>query len=157
MDTFLKNDPDAAAALKKVGFTYEKGQFYAVDPNSGKVLEGHAAIDAVKTDKHVLSLIIQLLETPEHAKIFADAEWSELQKHAGAVPPDVVKTWPKDVIVMVAHFIHWASATGWPSYAKVGPDIAALCAHRRQTWRFRPEGPRAQRRQDYRRGCRHRS
>src|SRR6266567_5899789 len=118
MNEFLKNDPEAAEALKKVGFTCQDGKFLAVDPTTGKVLEGDAAIDSIKADPHVLSRLIEVLENPEHAKKFANAEWASIRGAAGAVPKPVLDSWDQNTIVMTAHFVHWCG-TGWSTWVSI--------------------------------------
>jgi hypothetical protein len=132
LEDFLKNDPEAAKALGEIGFSCLGGTFYAVNPDTGEVVKGYRAIDMIAKDKKALSRVIAVLENPDHAKNFAQAEWNFLKGKAAAVPDDVLKSWPRDNIILAAHFVHGTSL-GWGVWQRIGPNVAALlrrCAMR---------------------------
>ncbi len=123
MEILFAGDADLRNQLMDAGFTYEGGQWLAVNTNTQQIEEGDKALKLIRTDKKVLSLLIQLGEAPEHRQNVVNAEVGTVLQNAGAVP-SWAYSWSNAAIRFTAHCVHWGSA--WSSYSSTGGDIKSI-------------------------------
>jgi hypothetical protein len=130
MTAFFALDPAARQELMEAGFTYSQGKWLFVDVDRGHVLEGLDALEAFRSDRRFVSLVIHLVEDAEHQQHFVDAQWQVLSSGHGAgnVPQAVRDAWPSrwttESVRFAAHCVHWGYS--WSELAAAGPDIKAL-------------------------------
>jgi hypothetical protein len=72
MTAFFTLDPAARQELMEAGFTYSQNKWLFVDVNRGHVLEGLEALEAFRSDRRFVSLLIHLVEDLEHQQHFVD-------------------------------------------------------------------------------------
>ena len=121
----FQRDPAVRDILLDGGFTYRSGTWLAVDTASGTVKEGQAALELIRFDKEVLSLLIQVGEDPAHSQNIVNAEADTVARHAGAVPDSVLdQNWSDESIAFAAHCVHWGS--NWSAFAGTGGSIPKM-------------------------------
>jgi hypothetical protein len=129
MTAFFTLDPSARQELMEAGFTYSQNKWLFVDVNRGHVLEGLEALEAFRSDRRFVSLLIHLAEDPEHQQHLVDAQWQVLsERGAGNVPQAVRDAWPDrwtmESVRFAAHCVHWGYS--WDVLAAVGPDLKRM-------------------------------
>ena len=119
MDNLAKSAPDVLAALKTAGVIYQNGTWFVVDTDAQTVKAGAAALDVLSKDIGLIRTFLDTANDPVMRRQWMEAEWQALRGASGAaaVPDQVVKNWPVELIVFVAHCVHWGGGTwkGWDS------------------------------------------
>ncbi|MBB5867924.1 hypothetical protein F4553_001303 [Allocatelliglobosispora scoriae] len=122
MDNLAKAGSEVLVPLRNAGLIFEKGTWYVVDTEAQAVRSGKPALELLSKD---VGLIQTFLDTAGDAKMrrqWMDAEWKAMQGAGGAaaVPPEVVENWPVELIVFVAHCVHWGGPT-WKEWKSATP------------------------------------
>ncbi len=125
MGYLFQRDPSVRDILLDAGFTFRSGQWLAVNTSTGLVEVGPGALELVRFDKKILSLLIEIGEDPAHKQNVVDAEWDTVAHHAGGVPQAVVdQNWSDEAIAFAAHCVHWGSS--WSSFVGTGGNITSM-------------------------------
>jgi len=122
MDNLAKSGAEVLAVLKNAGLIYEDNTWYVVDPDAQTVKQGAAALDVLSKDVGLISTFLDTAGDPAMRHQWMEAEWQAMrgQSGAAAVPDQVVKNWPVELIVFVAHCVHWGGTT-WKDWDSATP------------------------------------
>lgn len=122
MDNLAKSGSDVLVPLRNAGLIYENNTWYVVDPDSRTVKSGAAALEILSKDVGLISTFLDTAGDPAMRRQWMEAEWQAMGASGGAaaVPERVVKNWPVDLIVFVAHCVHWGGPT-WKDWDSPTP------------------------------------
>lgn len=123
MDNLAKSDSTVLAQLRNAGLVYEKNTWYVVDPDTQSVKRGPAALEVLSKDVGLISTFLDTAGDPAMRRSWMEAEWQAMGGPGGAaaVPPQVVQKWPVELIVFVAHCVHWAPKVSWKHWDTPDP------------------------------------
>ncbi|QEO13623.1 hypothetical protein FLP10_03690 [Agromyces intestinalis] len=122
MDNLAKAGADALVPLKAAGLVYQNGTWFVVDPATRTVRSGREALDLLSQDRGLIGTFLDTAGDTRMRKQWMDAEWQAMMGGSGAaaVPKRVVENWPIDLIVFVAHCVHWGGRT-WKQWESDDP------------------------------------
>lgn len=122
MDNLAKSGPEVLAVLKNAGLIYQQNTWYVVDSGAQTVKSGAAALEVLSKDTGLISTFLDTAGDPAMRRQWMEAEWQAIsgQGGAAAVPDQVVKNWPIELIVFVAHCVHWGGPT-WKDWDNATP------------------------------------
>ncbi|HEY0637960.1 MAG TPA: hypothetical protein VGD67_09960 [Pseudonocardiaceae bacterium] len=122
MDNLAKAGANALAPLRAAGLVHRNNTWYVVDPDARTVESGKKALDVLSRDVGLVSTFLDTAGDPAMRKEWMDAEWQAMRTGSGAaaVPDVVVQNWPIELIVFVAHCVHWGGRT-WQNWADETP------------------------------------
>jgi len=129
MTNFFAKDPAAEEMLLAAGLALTKEKkWLMLNTDTGLVEEGGNALNLLRFNTDLLSLLVTIQESPEHEQKFVDAQWALMSKYAAALPDVVVKGWKdkKPSIALAAHCIWWRSARNWNHYQATGGDVKKI-------------------------------
>lgn len=86
---------------------------------------GKEALNLLSQDVGLISTFLDTAGDAKMRKQWMDAEWKAMQGAGGAaaVPDQVVKNWPVDLIVFVAHCVHWGGRTWMDWNSETPPSV----------------------------------
>ena len=122
MNNLAKAGADVLVPLRAAGLIYKNNTWIVVDPSSRTVKYGKDALDLLSQDVGLISTFLDTAGDAAMRKQWMDAEWQAMQGGSGAaaVPNRVVQKWPLELIVFVAHCVHWGGRT-WQQWDSEDP------------------------------------
>lgn len=122
MDNLAKAGATALDPLRAAGLIYKNGTWFVVDPDTRTVKAGAEALDVLSRDVGLINTFLDTAGDQKMRKQWMDAEWKAMETGSGAaaVPPIVVQKWPLELIIFVAHCVHWGGRT-WKDWASETP------------------------------------
>ncbi|MFJ4848304.1 hypothetical protein [Streptomyces sp. NPDC088733] len=122
MDNLARSGSDVLPVLRNAGLIYENNQWYVVDPDTRSVASGAAALDVLSKDVGLIGTFLDTAGDPASRRQWMEAEWQAMRSAGGAaaVPDQVVRNWPVDLVVFVAHCVHWGGTT-WKDWDSAAP------------------------------------
>jgi hypothetical protein len=122
MNNLAKAGADALVPLRAAGLIYQSNTWFVVDPDARRVESGAKALDVLSRDVGLINTFLDTAGDPKMRKQWMDAEWQAMKTGSGAaaVPDVVVKNWPIELIIFVAHCVHWGGRT-WTDWASETP------------------------------------
>ncbi|MCA1811803.1 MAG: hypothetical protein LC623_07330, partial [Halobacteriales archaeon] len=95
-----------------------------VDGTSGVVETGRNALELLRFDRTLLSLLVEL--SLRHGQDLADAQWQILARHAANVPAQVLReAWSAEALELAAKLLHWGGGT-WDRFAATRGSVEAI-------------------------------
>lgn len=128
MDNLAKAGASVTAVLRDAGVALVRGEWWAVDPATRSVKRGKEALEVLAADIGLINTFLDTADDPVMRKQWMDAEWQALTSGSGAaaVPQNVVDGWPIDLIVFVAHCVHWGGKT-WTDWGRMSvPELSEV-------------------------------
>lgn len=137
-DKLYTKAPGLIDELYQAGFALPRGgsnnDYLAVDLLTGLVVKGNAALDLIRKDKQLHSLLIGLAEADEYKQQMADAQF-ELLRQGETFRPladsslrAAIAAWPRTSVRFVAHSIHLAGVFNWHRFLPTGGDLGQIAS-----------------------------
>ncbi len=122
MDNLTKAGSEVLVPLRNAGLIFERGTWFVVDTEAQVVRSGNQALELLSKDVGLIQTFLDTAGDANMRKQWMDAEWKAMQGASGAaaVPPEVVEKWPVELIVFVAHCVHWGGLT-WKDWKSTTP------------------------------------
>jgi hypothetical protein len=137
-DKLYAKAPTLIDELYQAGFALPKGgsnnDYLAVNLSTGLVVKGNAALDLIRKDKQLHSLLIGLAEADEYKQQMADAQFELLQTGETFRPladltlRTAIAGWPRTSVRFAAHSIHLASVFNWRRYLPTRGDLGQIAS-----------------------------
>lgn len=123
MKNLAKSGAEVLGRLRNAGVIFTGSTWHVVDPDARTVRSGGAALDILSKDRGLISAFLDTAVDEKTRREWMEAEWQALTSRGGAadVPDQVVETWPVELIVFVAHCVHWRPEPGWKRWGKPTP------------------------------------
>jgi hypothetical protein len=122
MDNLVKSGAEVVSVLRNAGLIYRGNTWYVVDPDARTVRNGTAALDVLSKDVGLISTFLDTAGDADMRRQWMEAEWDAMRGQGGAaaVPDRVVSNWPVELVVFVAHCVHWGGPT-WKDWDSAAP------------------------------------
>jgi hypothetical protein len=122
MDNLAKSGSEVLTVLRNAGVMYQNNTWVVVDPDSQSVKYGAEALQVMSRNVSLISTFLDTAGDPAMRRQWMEAEWGAMHGSGGAanVPDQVVMNWPVDLIVFVAHCVHWGGLT-WKDWDNRDP------------------------------------
>lgn len=122
MDDLAKADSDVLAPLRNAGLIFQNNTWFVVDPASHTVRSGAVALEVMSKEVGLINTFLDTAGDPGLRRQWMEAEWQAMRRSGGAaaVPDQVVTNWPVELIVFVAHCVHWGGLT-WKDWDSPTP------------------------------------
>ena len=137
-DKLYTRAPALMDEMYQAGFALPKGgsndDYLAVDARTGLVRAGQTALDLIRQDKEIHSLLIGLAEADDYKQPMADAQWELLVQREtfrpirDAVLRGQIATWPRTSVRFAAHSIHLAGMFTWGQFLPTAGNLAQIAS-----------------------------
>ena len=123
--------PEARDLLLDAGIAMvrEKGQavWMVVNTETGAIELGKNALEMMKIDRKLLSVLITLGEDKPYAESSVEAQWRQIRKTSGKVPK-YAESWSDEAIALGCHLTHWLPGYAWGmnNYSNTGGDVLQI-------------------------------
>lgn len=122
MDNLAKSGSEVLTPLRNAGLIYQNNTWFVVDPDSQTVKSDASALEVMSKEVGLISTFLDTAGDPAMRRQWMEAEWQAMRGSGGAaaVPDQVVMNWPVELIVFVAHCVHWGGPT-WKDWDSPTP------------------------------------
>jgi hypothetical protein len=126
MAAVFKIDPAIGDEFLKAGITLEGGQFLVVDVDRQLKYRDDNAEHVIQVDRKLVSLFVNIAESPAHRQAILDANWRKFVAGTGNIPNSAVG-WDRRARAVAGHNIHGGHFT-WSSFTGTSGTLAEIVA-----------------------------
>jgi hypothetical protein len=127
MADLFKADPAAQDEFLQAGIALESGQFVLADVERKFKHHGDDAEHIIQVDRKLVSLFVNVAESPAHRQAVLDANWRQFVKGTGNIP-DFAVAWDRRPRAVAGHNVH-AGGFSWGEFAGTGGTMKAVVIH----------------------------
>jgi hypothetical protein len=123
----FKADPGAQDEFLQAGIALEGGQFVVADVERKFKHRGDDAEHVIQVDRKLVSLFVNVAESPAHRQAVLDANWRQFVKGTGNIP-DFAVGWDRRPRAVAGHNVH-AGGFSWGEFAGTGGSMQGVVIH----------------------------